>query len=308
MNTLTLSNAQAITSFNFANFEKDFFASLDIKQETFRAYKKGVNSFIQYCQENNIVTPCNADIIAYKKYALSLFSGATVNLYISGLRRFFKYLASQGLYQDITIGVKGAKFNRYDKKDSLTSEQIVELLSSCDNTEQGKRNKAIIALMVTCGLRDIEVTRILKEDIVMEQGKFCVLIQGKYRDEKDEKMYINQGVYKLIAEYLEVKSDKKSKYLFSSTSNNNKGGLTTCSISSIVKNAFKKIGLNSSRLTAHSLRHTAVTLALLGGYQIQDVQVFARHANIATTQIYAHNINASKVKLDCSNAIANSLF
>ena len=49
--------------------------------------------------------------------------------------------------------------------------------------------------------------------------------------------------------------------------------------------------LDSSRLTAHSLRHTAVTLALMGGATIQEARLLARHSSINTTLIYAHNIN-----------------
>ena len=54
---------------------------------------------------------------------------------------------------------------------------------------------------------------------------------------------------------------------------------------------MRKIGLNSDRLTAHSLRHTAITLALKGGATIQEAQALGRHANINTTLIYAHNID-----------------
>jgi integrase/recombinase XerD len=67
--------------------------------------------------------------------------------------------------------------------------------------------------------------------------------------------------------------------------------LTTRSISRIVKDNLRKVGIDSSRITAHSLRHTAITLALQAGASIQEAQALGRHANINTTMIYAHNIN-----------------
>jgi integrase len=65
-------------------------------------------------------------------------------------------------------------------------------------------------------------------------------------------------------------------------------------------------GYDSSRLTAHSLRHTAVTLSLLGGKSLQEVQQFARHTNIATTQIYAHNLD--RAKNNCEEVVAKAIF
>ncbi len=68
--------------------------------------------------------------------------------------------------------------------------------------------------------------------------------------------------------------------------------LSSRSISRIVKQSMVSVGLNSPRLTAHSLRHTAVTLALKGGATLQQVQQFARHRLIGTTLRYAHNLEA----------------
>ena len=58
-----------------------------------------------------------------------------------------------------------------------------------------------------------------------------------------------------------------------------------------MKDAMAREGIKSAKLTAHSLRHTAVTFALLGGATIQETQAMARHASINTTMIYAHNLD-----------------
>ena len=66
--------------------------------------------------------------------------------------------------------------------------------------------------------------------------------------------------------------------------------MTTRSISRLIKNALLKADINDKRLTAHSLRHTAITNALKGGANLQEVKTMARHANINTTLIYSHNL------------------
>ena len=74
----------------------------------------------------------------------------------------------------------------------------------------------------------------------------------------------------------------------------------------MVKDRLKEAGFNSERLTAHSLRHTAVTLSLLAGKDITEVQQFARHKNIATTMIYNHSLE--QAKNSCSEAISKAIF
>lgn len=70
--------------------------------------------------------------------------------------------------------------------------------------------------------------------------------------------------------------------------------MTTRAISGIIKAYLLEAGLNSSRLTAHSLRHTAATLACLKGESLEQVQHFMRHKNITTTELYNHAIDAAK--------------
>ena len=95
--------------------------------------------------------------------------------------------------------------------------------------------------------------------------------------------------------------------LFASLSNNSRGQrMTTRAISGVVKEHLREAGYDSDKLTAHSLRHTAVTLSLLAGKDITEVQQFARHANIATTMVYNHALD--KAKNGCSEAIAKAIF
>ena len=140
-------------------------------------------------------------------------------------------------------------------------------------------------------------------------GEATVLyVQGKGREEKTEYVKISPQVERAIRAYLTARGETdETQPLFTSLSNNSKGQrLSTRTISGIVKERIKGAGFNSERLTAHSLRHTAVTLSLLAGKDITEVQQFARHANIATTMIYNHSLD--KAKNSCSEAIAQAIF
>ena len=134
------------------------------------------------------------------------------------------------------------------------------------------------------------------EDIKTIAGEKVLFIQGKGREEKDEYKKITPEVWEALSDYLEARTDKSKKApLFTGTSNRAKGErLTEPSISRIIKGVFKAAGYDSDRITAHSLRHTSVTMLLKAGATIQEAQQHARHADPATTGIYAHNIEREK--------------
>ena len=169
---------------------------------------------------------------------------------------------------------------------------------------QGKRDFAILNLLIRTGLRTIELIRANIEDIRQNSGEAVLWIHGKGRDNKDEFVILTNDALKPIYEYLQLRGKTTdSEALFTSLSDRNTNKrLTTRSISRIVKSSLIKIGLNSDKLTAHSLRHTAITLSLLAGASIQEAQALGRHANINTTMIYSHNINrvinAPEYKID----------
>src|SRR5699024_7775673 len=90
----------------------------------------------------------------------------------------------------------------------------------------------------------------------------------------------------------ELYTINEKSHLFLNHSNRDRGnGLTTRSIRRIVKNHLKAIGLDSSRLTAHSLRHTAATLNLVSGGSVRETQQLLRHESITTTMIYTHDLD-----------------
>lgn len=286
-----------------------FISYIDASPKTIDTYTKAIRQLFNYFSFNGVVRPKREDILAYKeKLKASGYKPTTVQNYITACKIFFKWTSQEGYYPNIAEHIKGAKLSRDHKKDYLTSSQVKDILDSIEKDNiKGLRDYAILILMVTCGLRTIEVIRADIGDL-RTIGAFTVLyVQGKGREEKTEYVKISAPVEKAIRMYLQMRKTKdETEPLFTSLSNNNKGQrLTTRSVSGVVKERLKNAGYNSSRLTAHSLRHTAVTLSLLAGKNLAEVQQFARHVNITTTMIYNHALD--KAKNSCSEAITEAI-
>lgn len=280
-------------NFNVNDFVIDEFKrNLDATPRTKETYIKGVKVFLNWCELNNINEVTHAILIQYKEDLMETKKPNTISMYMTALKKLYKYLETKGI-KNIASDLKGGKQKRNYSKDPLTLDQAKDLLNSIDRTtNEGKRNYALIHLLLTTGLRTIEIERANIEDIRNVANNSVLYIMGKGRDTKDEYVKLTYETLKAINEYLNTRNIKDDKEpLFTSLSDRTNGQrLKTRSIRDIVKKAYKNIGINSDKITTHSLRHTAITLSLIGGTPLQEVQQMARHSNINTTMIYAHNL------------------
>jgi len=285
-------------------------AYIDASDKTIQTYTRDLRRMFRYFAENGIRQPQREDIISYRESLKAEgLKPTTVQNYITAARLFFQWTEQERIYPNVAEHIKGAKLSREHKKDYLTSKQVKNVLSGIDrSTPTGLRDYAILALTITGGLRTIEVSRADIGDLRTLGDDTVLYIQGKGREEKAEYVRVSPPVEKAIRDYLRTRKDTDaSAPLFSSTSNNSRGGrLSTRTISGICKGSMVEAGYNSERLTAHSLRHTAVTLSLLADKKLEEVQQFARHKNIATTLIYAHALD--KAKNSCTDAISGAIF
>ena len=287
-----------------------FISFIDVKEKSAQTYTRNLRPMFKYFADHGIQAPQREDIISYRESLKARgLKPSSIQNYITASRLFFSWAEQEHIYPNIAAHVKGAKLDREHKKDYLTSSQCKTVFKSIDtSTLAGLRDYAIVALTITGALRTIEVSRANIGDL-RTLGDITVLyVQGKGRDEKTEYVKVSEPVEKAIRDYLKARGETDpSAPLFSSTSNNSKGQrMTTRSISGICKAAMVEAGYNSSRLTAHSLRHTGVTLALLSGESLEEAQEYARHANIATTMIYNHALE--KAKNGCAQAVSNAIF
>lgn len=296
MEMMTFSRNQVLPkTFDGSLFQR-FIDFTDVKETTIKGYTVCIKSFARWMRDNGVRTPDRADIMNYKLFLSDhRYSAGTQRQYLRAVKHFFKWTASEGLFPNIAENIKGARVKQDNtRKDPFSEAEILTVIRSIDTTTiTGKRDRAVILLAVTCGLRIIEMQRADIGDIALKNGERVLYIQGKGHDEKDDYKKIVPEVWKAISEYLETRPEaKKNDPLFASTSNRSKGQrIAEPTFSTMIKDIFRKAGFDSNRLTAHSLRHTSVTMLLKSGASLQEAQAHARHADPKTTTIYAHNID-----------------
>lgn len=301
MSTVVVTPAAAVTapSPGLEQAIDAWLAELDVAATTRESYRKGIRDYQAFLHAQNLTGSSRVDVLAYKKHLAAQYAPGTVSTRLTAVRSFYTHVAATTGAPNVAAGVSGAKATRGHKKDALNADQVSGLLDAPAGAT-ALRDKALLTLMVATGLRTIEVARAQVADLRTSGGVTVLDVWGKGREGKDALVIVTAPVEKAIRTYLAARGPvADTAPLFASTSNRNPGGhMTTRAISRIVKNHLVASGLSSSRLTAHSLRHTAVTAALLGGASLEEAQHMARHANIATTQVYAHNIDRLKGKAE----------
>jgi len=220
----------------------------------------------------------------------------TVSVYLVAIRQFLSYLVERGILpSNPAKEVKRPRIPKTHQRDALTAESARNLLHIISRDSlKGSRDFAMINLMLRTGIREIEVSRARIGDIAEKEGARILEIHGKGRETKDSFVVLTDEAYQPIEEYLFLRSDvTPSSPLFVSAGNRSRGKLSTRGIRSLVSCYLNSAGLKSRRITPHSLRHTAITLAINGGNgdNLLRVQQMARHESIGTTLGYFHEFD-----------------
>lgn len=294
-----MENLMINLNFKKEEFKEKYFNFIDTSIKTRQTYLDGIKSFYDYLVENEIKNPTRDNVITWRDELRENHSSSTVNTYLVSVKSFFAFLSMCKLYPNITENVKGAKVSTTAKKSILTLNQTQHIYKTLTD----KREKALFGLLVTTGLRGIEVVNAKIEDIRKFNNEMCLFIKCKGHSEKDEYVKLADNVYQDILNYI---GDRKQGYIFISTSNHNSnGGLTTKTLRLIIKNIYKRYGLEDENMSLHSTRRTAGCLAYNLGQNIYDIQQMLHHQNINTTKIYIRNAgrNNNDTELKIASAI-----
>lgn len=288
-----------------------FIASQDVKESSKLLYRRTLKQYFNWVEDKGYLLSeiARPQLLEYKQDLLSSDkSSLTVGSYITSVRRFYEWTEANKFYPNVAKGIKTPKRKQQFKKQPLLPAQATALLSYYQ--DKTLRDYAIVNLLLRTGLRTIEVIRANVEDITFKGSQRVLLVHGKGRDEKDNFVLLTDKSYQPIAEYLATRGKtNSSEPLFTSTSNNSKGGrLSTRSISYIAKEGLKAIGLDERAFTAHSLRHTTAVNILRGGGSLEQAQMTLRHSNPATTQIYTATLNEERRLQNSGEALIDSLY
>lgn len=162
------------------------------------------------------------------------------------------------------------------------------VLSLPGQSDANIRDRAYLALRAYTAVRDVELHRADISDLKTRGDRAVLFIQGKGHQSKDDFVVLTQDAELAVRDWLRVRGSQAGP-LFISFSNKTRGGrLSLRAIRGLVKAAYRKAGVIGVEKTSHSLRHSAITNAIVHGAPIEKAQHMARHRDIGTTSIYFH--------------------
>jgi integrase/recombinase XerD len=303
MTELTPLPARALTAPEFQQLadvpaEGTWFANISNPQ-TRRAYQNDLSSFITFTgirQLTEFRQVTRAHVLAWRTELESkALSGATIRRKLAALASLFEYLCNENAVTHNPVkGVKRPPVESQEgKTPALSNEQARRLLDAPPNdTLKGKRDRAILSMLLQHGLRREELTSLKVKDFGQERrGVPHMRVWGK--GGKVRYLPIHPATQALVNTYLEAAGhgDLPCHKLFKSVSHHigpdSNGGLTPGGVySEVVKRYLAQLGITGENLGPHSLRATAATCALENQADIAKVQEWLGHANISTTRVY----------------------
>lgn len=229
---------------------------------------------------------------SYLSLLFQKLSSVSIARKLSSLRSFFKYWQKKGKISQNPAAVLHSPKIPKQLPQFLNVDEIFALLDSRgdDTSFEIRREKVILELFYSCGLRVSELVSLNQGQINVDNRLLRVLGKGN----KERIVPVGQKALDALARYLEVrvihprgkqiKADKEEEALFI----NNRGGrLTVRTIQRLVDKAIKRCGL-SKKISPHVLRHTFATHLLGAGADLRSIQELLGHASLSTTQKYTH--------------------
>ncbi len=270
---------------------------------TIRNYRHYLNRFNNWLESQNIrqtLKDINQDIVrSYRVYLSNLPCGKNETLsrntqgyHVIALRSFLKWLIKNDYQVMAPDKIDLPKVTDRQVK-FLTGEMVDRLLNAPTlSTIQGKRDKAILEVLFSTGLRVSELTSLNRDKIDLERREFGVIGKGG----RSRVVFLSTRASEWLKKYLDERDDKYNPVFIhhkgksDPTTPDNKMRLTPRSVQRMLKKYVRKIKLPVDA-TPHVLRHSFATDLLMAGADIRSVQEMLGHKNISTTQIYTHVTN-----------------
>ena len=281
---------------SWKNYIKEFRSHIlfekSLSENTFESYQRDVKKLISFLEMNEsksspskIKTEEIREFIHWiAEMGLSAKSQARI---ISSLKSFFNYLVLENVIQENPAhNLENPKIGTY-LPETLTIIEIDKLISFIDLSHpQGNRNKAIIEVLYSCGLRVSELINLKISLLFLKEG--FIKVQGK--GNKERLIPIGKSAISLIETYFEANRNNQkikegnSDYMFL---NRNGSKLSRVMIFTIVKNLVELSGIKKN-VSPHTFRHSFATHLIEGGANLRAVQEMLGHGSITTTEIYTH--------------------
>lgn len=217
----------------------------------------------------------------------------TQNYHLIAIRSMLRFLVRRSIKAASPDQIELSKAESKSLK-FLDKQQIDKLLSMPEiSTPQGLRDKAMMEVLFSTGLRVSELVRLNRDVVNLESGEFGVIGKGQ----RPRVVFLSESAVRWLKEYLSSREDTYTpvfiRYSGKKSKDINDGAdlrLTVRSVQRIVEKYVTKARL-PIKITPHGLRHSFATDLLSGGADLRAIQEMLGHKNISTTQIYTHVTN-----------------
>lgn len=252
------------------------------------AYTHDIVDFEHFILRQFDIPPTKVEAYMIERYLAYLFDNdrkkSSQARILSGIKSFYNYLLlNDKIESSPTEFVEAPKVGRH-LPDVLTVEEIDLIISSIDPSKpKGRRDRAMLELLYSCGLRVTELITLRICDLFFGEGYIRVVGKGN----KQRLVPINATARERIMIYLD---DRRERYHGNEDTlflNNRGGKLTRIMIFTIIREAVKRTGIQK-QVSPHTFRHSFATHLLAGGANIRQIQEMLGHESISTTEIYTH--------------------
>lgn len=279
----------------------DFIEDLEVtggrSKKTAENYALYINRLIEFTGDIT-VDEITSEVL--RKYRLWLnrykndnndeLSLTTQSYHLIALRMFFKYLSRRDITSLSSDKVLLPKTVR-PQVTFLHSDEIERMLNEIDlSSEEGLRDRALIELLFSSGLRVSELVSLNRDHINPTKREFTIRGKGS----KDRPAFVSASAYQRVSDYLDARDDPLPALFLSysrnkgpATTDGNYRRLSARSVQRIVDKYTRLAGI-TKHVSPHTLRHSFATDLLMNGADIRSVQVMLGHSDISTTQIYTH--------------------
>jgi integrase/recombinase XerD len=261
-----------------------------LSQNTIDAYRRDLEKFSEFAMERGLEKAPQvkrADVVDFlASLYLRKLDARSVARHLVSLRQFFRFLLSEELIpEDPVVTVESPKF-RKSLPQFLSVEEVDLLLAQPDvSSALGLRDKAMIELLYSAGLRVSELCNLAVDDLHVDAGSLRCIGKGN----KERLVPVGKRALAVLQLYIkkarpEILGEHTSKYLFIIRKGNK---LDRIAFWKNLALYGRKAGLRKA-LTPHMLRHSFATHLLDRGADLRSVQMMLGHSDISTTQIYTH--------------------
>ena len=261
-----------------------------LSQNTIDAYRRDLEKFSAFATERGLEKAPQvkrADVVDFlASLYLRKLDARSVARHLVSLRQFFRFLLSEELIpEDPVVTVESPKF-RKSLPQFLSVEEVDRLLAQPDvSSALGLRDKAMIELLYSAGLRVSELCNLAVDDLHVDAGSLRCIGKGN----KERLVPVGKRALAVLQLYIkkarpEILGEHTSKYLFIIRKGNK---LDRIAFWKNLALYGRKAGLRKA-LTPHMLRHSFATHLLDRGADLRSVQMMLGHSDISTTQIYTH--------------------